>query len=111
LGGIISCAGITSFSQGADSLGLKGKSEQTSKRKGDPAVDKQYENNKNQANKQQMGANINGGKHKGIKQVKGARPDMSRARGARPPSIVRQSGSGLPRGMGKPGGAKRYGGR
>lgn len=45
-----------------------------------------------------------------IKQVKGARPDMSKARGARPPDIVRPSGSGVPRGMGKPGGARRRGG-
>ncbi|HPI69086.1 MAG TPA: hypothetical protein PL003_07690, partial [Bacteroidales bacterium] len=39
-----------------------------------------------------------------VKQVKGARPDMSKARGARP-NIVRPSGSGIPRGVGKPGGA------
>jgi hypothetical protein len=46
-----------------------------------------------------------------VKQVKGARPDMSKARGARPPSIVRPSGSGIPRGIGKPGGAGKRGGR
>ena len=46
---------------------------------------------------------------KEIKQIKGARPDMSKARGARPPDIVRPSGSGIPRGMGKPGGARRGG--
>ena len=45
-----------------------------------------------------------------VKQVNGARPDMSKARGARPPDIVRPSGSGVPRGMGKPGGARRRGG-
>lgn len=48
---------------------------------------------------------------KGIKQVRGARPDMSKARGARPPEITRPSGSGIPRGMGKPGGAGKRGGR
>ena len=45
------------------------------------------------------------------KQVKGGRPDMTRARGARPPMIVRPSGSGIPKGVGKPGGAGRKGGR
>ena len=47
----------------------------------------------------------------GVKKVNGARPDMSKARGARPPSIVRQSGSGVPRGIGKPGGAGKKPGR
>jgi hypothetical protein len=46
-----------------------------------------------------------------VKQVKGARPDMSKARGARPPDIVRPSGSGIPKGIGRPGGAFRRGGR
>jgi hypothetical protein len=39
------------------------------------------------------------------KKVKSARPDMSKARGARPAYIQRQSGSGIPRGIGKPAGA------
>jgi len=59
----------------------------------------------------QHGNHQNAGKLKAVKQVKGARPDMSKARGARPPSIVRPSGSGMPRGMGKPGGANKRGGR
>lgn len=59
----------------------------------------------------QQGNQQNAGKLKAVKQVKGARPDMSKARGARPPSIVRPSGSGMPRGMGKPGGANKRGGR
>jgi len=46
-----------------------------------------------------------------VKQVKGARPDMSKARGARPPSITRPSGSGIPKGIGKPGGVGKRGGR
>jgi hypothetical protein len=46
-----------------------------------------------------------------VKQVQGARPDMSKARGARPPNIVRPSGSSVPRGMGKPGGVPKRGGR
>ena len=48
---------------------------------------------------------------KSVKHVKGGRPDMSKARGARPPSIVRPSGSGIPKGVGRPGGVGRKGGR
>lgn len=46
-----------------------------------------------------------------IKEIKGARPDMSKGRGARPPQITRPSGSVVPRGIGKPAGAGRRGGR
>jgi Sec-independent protein translocase protein TatA len=54
----------------------------------------------------------NGNKqNKAVKQVRGSRPDMSKAKGARPPMIVRPSGSGVPKGVGKPGGAGRKGGR
>jgi hypothetical protein len=45
------------------------------------------------------------------KRVRSGRPDMTRVRGARPPSIVRPSGSGIPKGVGKPGGVGRKGGR
>jgi len=45
------------------------------------------------------------------KRVRSGRPDMTRARGARPPSIVRPSGSGIPKGVGRPGGVGRKGGR
>jgi len=44
-----------------------------------------------------------------VKQVKSARPDMSRSRGARPPDIVRPSGSRIPQGVGRPAGAGRHG--
>lgn len=46
-----------------------------------------------------------------VKQVKSARPDMSKSHGARPPDIVRPSGSGIPRGVGRPAGAGRHGKR
>ena len=46
-----------------------------------------------------------------VKQVKGARPDMSKRRGARPPYIERQPGTGIPKGIGKPGGAIKPGKR
>jgi hypothetical protein len=44
-----------------------------------------------------------------IKQVKSARPDMSKARGARPPDIIRPSGSRIPKGVGRPAGAGKPG--
>jgi hypothetical protein len=73
----------------------------------------------------QNAAELNGQKGKGYaygqgnrnhgsqsaKQVRGGRPDMTRAVGARPPMIVRPSGSGIPKGVGKPGGAGKKGGR
>lgn len=61
-------------------------------------------------NKQSGKVENSGGSH-AIKQIKGARPDMSKARGARPPDIVRPSGSRIPQGMGRPGGAIRPGRR
>jgi hypothetical protein len=52
--------------------------------------------------------NIQSGKNntsQAAKRIKNGRPDMTKARGARPPSIVRPSGSGIPKGVGRPGGA------
>jgi hypothetical protein len=59
----------------------------------------------NQASKAQ-GANAGG-----VKKIQGARPDWSRARGARPASVERPSGSRIPKGAGRPGGAKGPGKR
>jgi hypothetical protein len=50
-----------------------------------------------------------GDKKGSVKQVKSARPDMSKSRGARPPDIVRPSGSRIPKGVGRPAGAVRHG--
>jgi hypothetical protein len=50
-------------------------------------------------------------KSKDIKAVRSSRPDMSKARGARPPVIIRPGGSGIPKGVGKPAGAGKKGGR
>jgi hypothetical protein len=50
-----------------------------------------------------------GNKNGSVKQVRSARPDMSRSRGARPPDIVRPSGSRIPKGVGRPAGAGRRG--
>ncbi|OQB60507.1 MAG: hypothetical protein BWX96_02155 [Bacteroidetes bacterium ADurb.Bin145] len=44
-----------------------------------------------------------------IKQVRSGNPDLSRARGARPQSVVRPAGSAIPKGIGRPGGAKAMG--
>jgi hypothetical protein len=61
--------------------------------------------------RKQAGKTGTNNSNRAVKQVKSARPDMTKARGARPPSIVRPSGSQVPRGVGKPGGAGRHGGR
>jgi hypothetical protein len=53
--------------------------------------------------------NSSGNTNSSVKQVKSARPDMSRSRGARPPDIIRPSGSRIPRGVGRPAGAGRHG--
>jgi hypothetical protein len=69
--------------------------------------------NGNEQNAKGNGNNQNGNRYgyETAKRVRSGRPDMTRARGARPPSIVRPSGSGIPKGVGKPGGAGRKGGR
>jgi hypothetical protein len=60
---------------------------------------------------QPSGKNDNNAGSQEIKRLKTARPDMNKARGARPPDIVRPSGSRIPRGMGRPGGANMPGKR
>jgi hypothetical protein len=67
-------------------------------------------NSENEADKIQ-GNSQNAGGAGSVKSVKGARPDMSRSRGARPAYIERQPGSSIPKGLGKPGGAIRPGKR
>lgn len=97
-------AGFRGYSQAvaqkADSLRLKERQEQMS-------ADANQQNAKGNAYGQANGNNAT----KTVKQVKGGRPDMTKSKGARPPMIVRPSGSGIPKGVGKPGGAGRKGGR
>ncbi len=97
-------AGFSGYSQAvaqkADSLRIKERQEQMS---ADANQQKTKGNGYGQAN----GNNA----AKTVKQVKGGRPDMTKSKGARPPMIVRPSGSGIPKGVGKPGGAGRKGGR
>jgi hypothetical protein len=65
---------------------------------------------KNNLNADNNKQDQNSGNKKGsVKQVKSARPDMSRSRGARPPDIVRPTGSRIPKGVGRPAGAVRRG--
>jgi hypothetical protein len=74
------------------------------------------EENKNQAQQNNPDQDNNKDKKKdkdnkqgSVKQVKSDHPDMSRSRGARPPDIVRPSGSRIPKGVGRPAGAGRRG--
>lgn len=97
-------AGIKGYSQAnvqkVDSLQLKAKQGATS-----------VEDNEQKARGNAYGqVNRNNGSET-PKHIKGGRPDMSKARGARPPMIVRPAGSGIPKGVGKPGGAGRKAGR
>lgn len=60
-------------------------------------------------NNNQTDKTNNNAEPQSVKQVKSARPDMSKVRGARPPDIVRPTGSRIPNGIGKPAGAVRPG--
>lgn len=102
---LIFASGHKGFAQGsvqlADSLRIKEKKMETAA--GTNARDQKGTGNMQQTGKGQSGQQV--------KRIKSGRPDMSRARGARPPSVVRPSGSGIPRGVGKPGGVGRKVGR
>ena len=68
---------------------------------------KQY---RNQGAVKGQGNSQNEGGANAVKKVNSAKPDFSKAKGARP-NIVRPSGSAVPKGAGKPAGAGRFGGR
>ncbi len=101
---LILSAGFKGYSQTVtqknDTLGVQVQQKQN-------AADDQVQAQKGNA----YGQTVRNQGSKAVKQVKGSRPDLSRAKGARPPSIVRPSGSGVPKGIGKPGGAGKKGGR
>lgn len=102
---LIIFAGHVSFaqtiSQQNDTLNLKlNKTESTGNAE---------DQNKKEVNNNQPDKGNNNTESQSVKQVKAARPDMSKARGARPPDIVRPSGSRIPNGIGKPAGAGRPG--
>jgi hypothetical protein len=97
---LIVLSGHTGFaqigSQQTDTLTLKiNKTQSSGNSKGDP------DNQADQGNK-------NAGKQQ-VKHIKASRPDMSKARNARPPNIVRPTGSRIPNGIGRPAGAVRPG--
>lgn len=66
---------------------------------------------KSSLKEQRQNGSGNGGTYQAVKRVRNGRPDLTRRAGARPPVIVRPSGSGIPRGAGKPGGVGRKGGK
>jgi len=105
---LLSLFNLACFSQSGttipDSSKISLKSSENGNMNQDKVQAKTQAQNKNQGNAQKA-ANENA-----VKQVKSAKPDMSKAKGARP-NIVRPSGSALPKGAGKPGGIKRMGGR
>jgi hypothetical protein len=82
------------FAQADTSMSMRDKTESKEMSEGKGPQENRQEANKGKSYNQQP-----------AKKVKSARPDMSKARGARPAYIQRQSGSGIPRGIGKPAGA------
>lgn len=73
--------------------------------KKDSLVQKQEKGTVNHVDKKTENAR----KNMAIKQVRSGNPDISRARSARPQSVVRPAGSAIPKGIGRPGGAKSMG--
>ena len=101
------------FSQTAVQSGdtLRIRQQQKEQQKEQEKLSQGEQQGQSQAARANAGGQANGMAGKAVKQVRGSRPDMSKAKGARPPMIVRPSGSGVPKGVGKPGGAGRKGGR
>jgi|WetSurMetagenome_2_1015567.scaffolds.fasta_scaffold00101_7 hypothetical protein len=77
-------------------------------KKAEPSVNSKDKDTKTDLDKQKEN-DQNSQQSQSVKQVKGARPDMSKARGARPAYIERPMGSGIPKGIGRPGGAIKPG--
>jgi|APMed6443717190_1056831.scaffolds.fasta_scaffold148511_1 uncharacterized protein YxeA len=102
-------AGLLSGQQtrvNADTSAVRAQKEEAQVQKQEQAQTQTQAQNKTQAKGQSQKGNANG-----VKQVHSARPDWSKARGARPASVERPSGSRIPKGAGKPHGAKGPGGR
>ncbi len=98
-------AGHTSFAQ----VGSLQKDTLMVKVKKTESTGNAKEQNIKKINNETEGKVENNAGSRSIKQVKAARPDMSKARGARPPDIIRPSGSRIPKGVGRPAGAVRPG--
>ncbi len=107
VGGLTNAQTVTG---GSDTIMVKQKKEQTREQsKEQDKGDKDVINNSSEGKSSKSSAAKN--KSAEVKQVKGARPDMSKAKGARPQSIERPAGSRIPKGVGKPAGAGKSGGR
>ena len=90
----------------ADTSAVRAQKQEAQVQKQEQAQTQTQAQNKTQAKGQSQKGNANG-----VKQVHSARPDWSKAKGARPASVERPSGSRIPKGAGKPHGAKGPGGR
>ena len=112
----------SAFSQRPDSTRVQKKNETTAEQTRQDQLQNREQSRNNEGQQNQLQARQQGSgaqqgniarneSNQGVKQIKSARPDMSKARGARPPAITRPSGSQIPKGIGKPGGAARRGGR
>jgi len=94
-----------------DSTSLTMSSTQKTEKVQDQNQNKVQDKNQGQQNNpnQQRAANRNNASGKSVKQVRSAKPDLSKSKGARP-NITRPSVSGIPKGVGKPGGSGKKGG-
>lgn len=107
IGSVVQAQGIPGIQDTAAIRQQKAKTEAENKVKAEVEVKDQKRANEMAKNQTQVRANENGQ----VKKVTSARPDMSKAKGARPGSIVRPAGSRLPKGVGRPGGAAGRGRR
>jgi len=102
---LILFSGYTSFSQielkTNDTIKIKGKKAEYSGRTENQST---KVNNDDQTNNSNSDA-----PSQVVKHIKASRPDMSKARNARPTNIVRPTGSRIPNGIGRPAGAIRAG--
>lgn len=102
--------GTVCFSQTGIAVPDTSKINQKSSESGDMTRKKDQDKTSTQAQNKNQGSTEKAANANAVKQVKSAKPDMSKSKGARP-NIVRPSGSAVPKGAGKPGGVKRIGGR
>ena len=108
---LMSTAGVSNGQQagvGADTSAIRTQQDDGQVQK----QDKDQTRTQTQAqDKNQSGSQSQKGNAYGVKKVNSARPDWSKARGARPASVERPSGSRIAKGVGKPHGAKGPGGK
>ena len=110
---LVSTAGVLNGQQvrvNADTSAIRAQQDDEQVQKQEKAQTQTQEQTQAQS-KTQSKAQSQKGNASGVKQVNSARPDWSKARGARPASVERPSGSRIPKGVGKPHGAKGPGGK